>query len=72
MIAAIKYRNTSEKRLGQISKDGSYWRQELDNFVDIIKNYKVASFYETALTQRLVMVSISLSATELHLTIIET
>ncbi|OBT38534.1 hypothetical protein VE00_11057 [Pseudogymnoascus sp. WSF 3629] len=55
MIAAIKYRNTSEKRLGQISKDGSYWRQELDNFVDIIKNYKVASFYETALTQRLVM-----------------
>ncbi|KFY14076.1 hypothetical protein V491_06163 [Pseudogymnoascus sp. VKM F-3775] len=57
MITAIRYKNTSEERLGQISKDGSYSRQELDNFVDIIKNCKVASFYETALTRRLIMQS---------------
>lgn len=60
MIAAIKYSNTADKRLRQISEDESYWRQELDNFVDIIRDCKVASFYETALTKRLIMASISL------------
>ena len=72
MITAIKHRNTSEKRLSQISKDESYWRHELDNFVNIIKNCKVASFYETALTRRLIRVCISLHAVALHLTITET
>ena len=60
MMAAIKYSNTAEKTIRQISEDGSYWRQELDDFVDIIKDRKVASFYETALTKRLIMVSIAL------------
>lgn len=57
MIKAIKYGNTSERRLDQISKDQSYWRQELDSFVDVIRDFKVASFYETALTRRLIKVS---------------
>ena len=71
MITAIKHRNTAEKRLAQIDEDGSYWRQELENFVNIIKTCRVASFYEMELTKRLIMASVSLLATELHLTITE-
>ena len=62
MIAAIEYSNTSERRLRQISEE-TYWRQELDNFVDIIKGCRVASFYEMELTQRLIMASVFLYAT---------
>ena len=71
MITAIKHKNTGEKRLAQIDEDGSYWRQELDNFVNILKTFRVASFYELELTKRLIMASASLLATGLHLTIIE-
>ena len=71
MITAIKYRNTAENRLAKIDEDASYWRQELDNLVNIIKSYKVASFYETALTKRLIMASVPLLARVLRLTIIE-
>ena len=71
MITAIKHKDTAEKRLAQLDEDGSYWRQELDNFVNIIKNCRVASFYEMELTKRLVMVSAPLLATGLHLTIID-
>ena len=70
MIAAIKHRNTAENRLAQINEDESYWRQELDNFVDIFKSCKVASFYETALTKRLIMASLPLHTIELRLTVI--
>jgi hypothetical protein len=52
MMAAIEHSNTSENRLRQISEK-PFWRQELDRFVDIIKGYKIASFYETELTRRL-------------------
>ena len=61
MIAAIQYSNTSERRLRQISEE-TYWRQELDNFVDIVKGCRVASFYEMELTQRLIMASVFLYA----------
>lgn len=70
MIAAIKYGQTSNK-LRQISDEETYWRQELESFVDIIKDCKVASFYETALTRRLIVASTSFYTTELYLTITE-
>jgi protein SERAC1 len=64
MIAAIQHHNSSETRLRQISDAESYWRQELDNFVDIIEDFKVASFYETELTKRLIMASFFLTTME--------
>ena len=56
MLNAVQFSDTSQTRLSQIA-DESHWRQNLDSFVNIIKqNCQIASFYETALTRRLVQV----------------
>ena len=52
MMAAREYPGTSETRLEEIGSRHT-WRQELDNFVDRIHAFTIASFYETALTARL-------------------
>ena len=64
MMAAVTYSNTSLTILNQIGEE-PYWRQELDSFVNIIKGCKVASFYETELTKRLIKVCIFSSAERL-------
>jgi hypothetical protein len=66
VMGAIQYRNTSEKILNQISDD---WRKELHSFVDIIESCKIASFYETELTKKLIMVSNHLHSIKLYLKI---
>lgn len=57
MQGAVTFTATGQ-RLAQISNDGSEWRARLDRFREIIRpNVQIASFYETALTKRLVQVS---------------
>ncbi|KAI9896378.1 hypothetical protein N3K66_008550 [Trichothecium roseum] len=54
MLGAVTFSATGQ-RLAQISKDGSEWRARLDRFRETVRpNVQVASFYETALTKRLV------------------
>ena len=52
MMAACEYPGTSETRLVEVSIK-SNWRRELDSFVDRIRAFNIASFYEMELTARL-------------------